>query len=162
MLTPERRAAYTRAELARLIAPRSIAVVGASPRAGAFGMRTLENLAHYAGEVFPVNAKYEAIGERRCYASLAALPHAPDCVVLVVPREAVEASVQEAAKAGAGSVNVYASGYGEMTHEGTAQAQARLTWPADGRRSPDARRTRRRACRLQLSTGCSRAGSRTG
>ncbi|MEX1074329.1 MAG: CoA-binding protein, partial [Burkholderiales bacterium] len=62
MLTPERRAAYSRAELERLIAPRSIAVVGASPRAGSFGMRTLENLAGFEGEVFPVNAKYEAIG----------------------------------------------------------------------------------------------------
>ena len=74
MLAPESRAAYTRAELARLIAPRSIAVVGASPRAGSFGMRTLENLAHYGGAVYPVNAKYERVGERACYASLAALP----------------------------------------------------------------------------------------
>jgi acyl-CoA synthetase (NDP forming) len=126
MLTPPHRAAYTRAELERLIAPRSIAVVGASPRAGAFGMRTLENLAGFQGEVFPVNAKYEAIGERRCYPSLAALPRSPDCVVVVVPRDGVEGALEEAAAARAGGVIVYASGYGEMAHEDTGRAQRRL------------------------------------
>ncbi len=126
MLAPDSRAAYTRAELARLIAPRSVAVVGASPRAGSFGMRTLENLAHYGGAVYPVNAKYERIGERACYASLAALPQPPDCVVLVVPREAAEAALEEAAAARAGSAIVYASGYGEMAREDAARAQRRL------------------------------------
>ncbi len=126
MLTPPPRAAYTRAELERLIAPRSIAVVGASPRAGAFGMRTLENLAGFQGEVFPVNAKYEAIGERRCYPSLAALPRSPDCVVLVVPRDGVEGALEEAAAVRAGGVIVYASGYGEMAHEDAGRAQWRL------------------------------------
>ena len=112
MLAPDIRAAYTRRELDRLIAPRSVAVVGASPRAGSFGMRTLENMARYGGAIYPVNAKYERIGERACYASLAALPQPPDCVVLVVPREGVETALEEAAAAGAGSVIVYASGYG--------------------------------------------------
>jgi len=126
MLTPEPRRAYTRGELEKLIAPRSIAVVGASPRAGSFGVRTLENLEHFAGDVFAVNARYERIGERRCYASLAALPHAPDCVVFVVPRDAVEASLAEAAAAGAGSAIVFASGYGEMAHDDAARAQRRL------------------------------------
>ena len=45
------RSLYTRAELERLIAPRSIAIVGASPRAGSFGLRTLENLAHFRGDI---------------------------------------------------------------------------------------------------------------
>jgi acyl-CoA synthetase (NDP forming) len=136
MLTPQARRAYTRAELERLIAPRSIAVVGASTRAGAFGMRTLENLAHFAGEVFPVNAKYESVAGRKCYASLAALPHAPDCVVLVVPREGAEAALEEAAAAGAGGAIVYASGYGEMAREDAGKAQRRLAEIARAARMP--------------------------
>ena len=136
MLTPAQRAAYTRAELDKLIAPRSIAVVGASSRAGAFGMRTLENLAQYAGEVFPVNAKYDSVAGRRCYPSLAALPHAPDCVVLVVPREAAEASLEEAAAAGAGAAIVYASGYGEMAREDAGRAQQRLAAIARAAKMP--------------------------
>jgi acyl-CoA synthetase (NDP forming) len=126
MLAPDTRAAYTRAQLERLIAPRSVAIVGASPRAGSFGMRTLENLARYRGTIYPVNAKYERVGELRCYASLAALPQPPDCVVLVVPREGVAAALEEAAAARAGSVIVYASGYGEMARDEAAQAQRRL------------------------------------
>ena len=136
MLAPDSRAAYTRAELARLIAPRSVAIVGASPRAGSFGMRTLENLAHYGGAIYPVNAKYPRIGERACYASLAALPQPPDCVVLVVPREGVEAALEEAAAARAGSVIVYASGYGEMAREDSAQAQRRLAGIARAAKMP--------------------------
>jgi len=136
MLSPERRAAYSRAELERLIAPRSIAVVGASPRAGSFGMRTLENLAQYAGEVFPVNAKYESIGALRCYASLAALPQVPDCVVLVVPREGAQGALEDAAAAGAGAAIVFASGYGEMAHDEAGRAQRRLTDIARAARMP--------------------------
>jgi acyl-CoA synthetase (NDP forming) len=130
------RGAYTRAQLERLIAPRSIAIVGASPRAGSFGMRTLENLAHFEGEILPVNAKYGRIGERACYPSLRALPRPADCAVLVVPRDGVEAALEEAAAAGTGSVIVYASGYGEMAHAERASAQRRLVDIARAARMP--------------------------
>jgi acyl-CoA synthetase (NDP forming) len=127
---------YTRAELERLIAPRSIAVVGASPRAGSFGLRTLENLAHFRGPVWPVNAKYEQVGAYVCYPSLAALPGKPDLVALVVPREGVQAALAEAAAAGAGGVVVYASGYGEMAREEGAAEQRRLGEIARAARMP--------------------------
>ena len=120
------RSLYTRAELDRLIAPRTIAIVGASPRAGSFGLRTLENLAHFRGAIWPVNAKYQEIGAHACYPSLAALPGKPDLVALVVPRERVEVALREAADAGAGGVVVYASGYGEMDGEESSAAQQRL------------------------------------
>lgn len=117
---------YTRAELDRLVAPRSIAVVGASPRPGSFGLRTLENLANFRGAVWPVNAKYDRVGAYVCYPSLAALPGKPDLVALVVPREGVEAALRDAAAAGAGGVVVYASGYGEMARDEGAAEQRRL------------------------------------
>ena len=127
---------YGRAELERMLAPRSIAIVGASPRAASFGVRTLENLAHFKGGVYPVNGKYKEVGGRPCFPSLAALPEKPDCVVLVVPREVVEQSIKEAAAVGAGSVIVYASGYGEMEHAETGAAQQRLVEIARAARMP--------------------------
>ena len=127
---------YTRAELERLIAPRSIAVVGASPRAGSFGLRTLENLANFRGAVWPVNAKYGQVGPYVCYPSLAALPGKPDLVALVVPREGVQAALADAAAAGAGGVVVYASGYGEMAREEGAAEQRRLGEIARAARMP--------------------------
>lgn len=130
------RPAYTRAQLERLIAPRSIAIVGASPRAGSFGLRTIENLAHFRGAIYPVNARYQEIGGLACHPTLAALPARPDCVVLAVPREVVEASVEEAAAAGAGAVIVYASGYGEMDRAERGAAQRRLAAIANAARMP--------------------------
>jgi acetate---CoA ligase (ADP-forming) len=130
------RSLYTRAQLDRLIAPRSIAIVGASPRAGSFGLRTLENLAHFRGPVWPVNGKYQKIGDYACYPSLAALPGKPDLVTLVVPREGVEAALQEAAAAGAGGVIVYASGYGEMGRDEESAAQERIAGIARAARMP--------------------------
>ena len=55
----------------------SSAIVGMSPRPGAFGMRSFENLAHFSGEVFLVNAKYDRIADRPCYPSLSSLPKPP-------------------------------------------------------------------------------------
>src|ERR1700676_461373 len=84
------RPVYRYAELDRVLNPRSIAIVGASAKAGSFGERVLGNLSEFAGEIFLVNAKYDRLGERRCYPSIASLPAVPDCVAVTVPHEAVE------------------------------------------------------------------------
>ncbi len=122
--------------LARVLNPASIAIVGASPRPGAFGERVLHNLGAYRGRIHLVNARYERIGERVCHDSLAALPQAPDCVVLTVGREAVEPLVAEAAALGAGGVIVFASGYGETGRPERAAQQARLAEIAAGAGMP--------------------------
>ena len=117
---------YSRTELARLVEPRSIAVVGASPRAGAFGARVLENLAHYGGAIYPVNDRYERIGALACHASLKALPERPDCVVIAVPREGVQSVLEEAAALGVGGAVVFSSGYAEVRSPGWREAQERI------------------------------------
>jgi acyl-CoA synthetase (NDP forming) len=104
---------YGRAELERLLAPRSIAIVGVSQNPGGFGNRTLANMDAYQGEVFIVNPKYESLEGRRCYPSLAALPCSPDCVVIALPREAAAGAVRQCAEVKAGGAILYASGYGE-------------------------------------------------
>src|SRR5215212_8919561 len=52
------RAIYRHADLRRLFDPRSVAIIGASPRAGSFGERTLNAMAHFDGRVHLVNARY--------------------------------------------------------------------------------------------------------
>jgi acyl-CoA synthetase (NDP forming) len=121
------RPVYRHAELERILNPKSIAIVGASPRAGSFGDRVLANLADFDGDIYLVNSKYERIGERRCFASLGALPVIPDCVAVTVPREAAENVVREAASAGAGGVILYASGYAETQRADRIDEQQRLT-----------------------------------
>ena len=117
---------YTARELGRMLAPQSIAVVGASETAGNFGRRSIENLCDYKGVVHAVNPNYKEVAGRPCVASLRALPAPPDCVVVAVPRERVEAVVEEAAAIGAGGVIVYASGYAETGLPDRVLEQERL------------------------------------
>lgn len=117
---------YRHAELARVLNPRSIAIVGASPKAGSFGDRVLANLAAFDGEIYLVNSKYDRLGERPCYPSLSSLPAVPDCVAATIPRESAEEVVREAARVGAGGVILYASGYAETQLPERIEQQRRL------------------------------------
>jgi acyl-CoA synthetase (NDP forming) len=121
-----KRDVYTGADLKRMLAPRSIAVVGASETEGNFGKRTITNLAGFEGNVYAVNPKYETLAGRPCFPSLERLPEVPDCVVIAVPREAVEPIVEQAAAMKSGGAIVYASGYGETGREDRKRQQDRL------------------------------------
>lgn len=122
----QRRDVYTAKDLGRMLAPRSIAVVGASETEGNFGLRTVTNLAGFAGQVYAVNPKYQTLGGRPCFPSLDRLPEVPDCVVVAVPRERVEPIIEQAAALRAGGAIVYASGYGETGREDRKREQERL------------------------------------
>ena len=123
----EAREPYTHEQLARLLSPRSIAVVGATERAGAFGERVLTHLSTFSGPVYPVNARYESLGGRRSFASVAALPERPDLAVICVSREHVAGVAAECAAAGVGGAIVLASGYAETGKPGRAEEQAALS-----------------------------------
>lgn len=123
---------YSHADLQRALNPDSIAIVGASTRAGSFGERSLANLSRYDGRIYLVNAKYQQIDERPCYPSLSALPEVPDCVVITVPREAVEEVIRECAELGVGGAIVFASGYAETAKAERVLEQARLAEIARG------------------------------
>ena len=49
----------------------------------------------------------QEIGGLPCFPSIGKLPKSPDCVVLAVPRESVEASVEECVRAGVGAIVVF-------------------------------------------------------
>ena len=80
-----RRSVYRRADLARLLEPRCVAVVGASANGSGFGAQTLINLKDFSGRVYAVNPKADTVCGVPSFASIAALPEVPDCVVLAVP-----------------------------------------------------------------------------
>ena len=122
----KRTTVYRHADMTRLLHPANVAVIGASTRAGSFGERVLHNLQHYGGRVYPVNARYEQIGERHCYPNVAALPEVPDCAVVTAAREAVEEIVQDCARAGVGGVIIFASGYAETGKQDRIEQQYRL------------------------------------
>lgn len=122
----QQRPLYGRHDLHRLIEPKSIAVVGASPTEGSFGRRTLENLANFTGTVYGIHPKHSEILGRPTFASLADLPEVPDCVIVCVGQHLAEPVIQEAARLGIGGAVVYASGYRETGDVEGEAAQLRL------------------------------------
>lgn len=125
-ISSQPRCLYRHAELRPLLHPRSIAIIGASPRSGAFGERTLHNLRDFQGEVFLVNARYEEIAGQRCYKSLADLPSRPDCAISAVPMEAVATVARDCAAHAVPGLIVYASGYAETGLPERVALQAEL------------------------------------
>ena len=122
----QRTTVYRHAELRRLLHPQTVAVIGASARPGSFGERVLLNQQNYTGRTWPVNPRYEKIGDLTCYPSLAELPAVPDCAVITAARDAVEEIVLDCAKAGVGGVIIFASGYAEMGRADRIADQERL------------------------------------
>lgn len=109
--------------LDKLLRPRSVAIVGASADTAKLSGRPLAYLEKYGfrGDIYPVNPRVDAIGGRRCYAGIAALPQPPDAaIVLLGAAKAVDA-VRELAAIGTGVAIVLASGFGESGAEGRAR-----------------------------------------
>jgi acyl-CoA synthetase (NDP forming) len=81
--------------LQKLLAPHSIAIVGASTRPGTFGnglvRRVLEG--GFPGPVHPVNPRYEQVEGLRCVPALAELQEPADLALLAVGAEHAEAQL---------------------------------------------------------------------
>ena len=112
-----------RAGIARLLKPRSVAVVGASDKPGALGATLISNLdrAGYAGAIYPINPNREKIGERACLPSVDALPDGVDVAVLAIPRAFVLDTVKGLAARGVGSAIIFAAGFAEDGEAGMAE-----------------------------------------
>jgi acetate---CoA ligase (ADP-forming) len=120
------RGLYAPEEMTRLIAPRSVAVVGVSERPNAFGSRTVANMKSFDGQLYQINAKHSELAGRPCYPNIAALPQTPDCVVIATPRESVEPIARECAARGVGAILVYAAGFAETGKQEHVALQQRL------------------------------------
>jgi acyl-CoA synthetase (NDP forming) len=103
--------------LRRLLRPRHVAIVGG--QAMADSIRRCADTG-FTGEVWVVNPKYPELGGRKCYASLADLPEAPDATFIAVPREATIDILKQLDARGGGGAICYAAGYTEVGGEGVA------------------------------------------
>ena len=103
-------------DLTPLLAPRSIAVVGATDRADAYGDTILRNLQRlgFAGPVWGVNPSRSEVRGVPCVPSLAELPEPVDAVAIAIPAARVPATVTAAARRGCGGAVVVSAGFGEV------------------------------------------------
>jgi acetate---CoA ligase (ADP-forming) len=103
------------AAIARLFHPRNVVLVGASDRPDHWSRRVWDNLERFgfAGRVMPVNPNRSEIWGEQCFPDVAALPEAPDHLVLFTPAETSLRVLRDGAAAGARSATLYAAGFGE-------------------------------------------------
>ena len=103
-----------------LLAPRSIALVGASDDVTKTSARPLQYLrrAGYKGTIYPINPRRPTVLGEQAWPSLADLPAVPDHAFILTPTEgAVEASA-ECARLGVPVATILASGFAEGGEEG--------------------------------------------
>ena len=97
-----------------MLNPKSVAVVGATPRMQ-YGGRFLNAMlkAQDRVNIYPVNPRYDEIMGIRSYPSVSDLPEPPDLVGIVVPYHQVLSVLQESHAKGAKSAIVISAGFSE-------------------------------------------------
>jgi acetyltransferase len=103
-----------------IFAPRSVAVVGATERAGSVGRTILWNLisSPFGGTVFPVNPGRPNVMGICAYPSIKDLPEPVDLAVIVTPAPTVPGLIGECVEAGARGAIVISAGFKETGAEG--------------------------------------------
>ena len=93
-----------------LLAPKSIAIVGASTKLNSYGLALLNMLINgkFRGAIYPVNPKYKSYKNIKFYSSILEIPAKPDNTVIAVSSNRVESAVNEAIKAGSKSLTILA------------------------------------------------------
>lgn len=97
------------------VRPKSVAVIGASPREGSVGRIVLENIiaGGFAGEIWPINPKHKEITGLKCHRRVAALPATPDLGVIVTPPHTVPGLITELGEKGTRAAVVITAGLNE-------------------------------------------------
>ena len=100
--------------LKNLLAPRSVALVGASPRQGSVGRAILNNIGKtkFQGEFGLVNPRYSEIDGIATVASLSKLSFAPELVVLTAPAKSIPGLIDEAGRRGTAGAVIVSAGLG--------------------------------------------------
>lgn len=107
--------------LRALLAPSSIAVIGASERERSVGRSVFERLvADFTGRVHAVNPARATVLGYPCYPSVDALPEVPDLAVLAVPAAVAVHAARACGAAGVRGLIVLGSGFREAGADGAA------------------------------------------
>ncbi|WP_448570293.1 bifunctional acetate--CoA ligase family protein/GNAT family N-acetyltransferase [Trichothermofontia sp.] len=96
--------------------PRSVAVIGATERAGSVGRTLLWNLVSnpFGGTVFPVNPQRRSVLGIKAYPSIAAVPETVDLAVIVTPASTVPGVIQECLEVGVRGAIIISAGFKEI------------------------------------------------
>ncbi|MEZ5783814.1 MAG: acetate--CoA ligase family protein [Rhizobiaceae bacterium] len=121
--SPATKTAAQTASMTALMAPRSVAIIGATERADASSSFVMRNLMtqSFTGRIMPVNPKGGEIFGHRAATALTALDEVPDVAVICIAAERANAALSEAAGMGVKAAVILASGFAETGDEGRAR-----------------------------------------
>jgi acetyl coenzyme A synthetase (ADP forming)-like protein len=111
------------ASLRPFFLPRTVAVVGASPRRGSIGGELFRNVlaADFAGAAYPVNRGAEPVGGVKAYTSIEEIPDEVDLAVICLPGDRVNTAAEAALRHGTRALCVISAGFAEIGPEGRAR-----------------------------------------
>jgi acetyl coenzyme A synthetase (ADP forming)-like protein len=114
--------------MARLLQPRSIAVIGASRSPGTIGHELVTNLVMggFGGPVYPVNPSATAVASLPCWSTIEDVPGDVDLAVVAVPAPVVADVVAACGRKHVGGLVLISAGFAETGAEG-AVAQRHIT-----------------------------------
>lgn len=116
-----------RASIDKMLNPRSVAVIGATPRmqyGGRFLARALQHKDRL--NVYAVNPRYDEIMGVRSYPDVGALPETPDVAAVVVPYDRVLDTLQECHRKGVRAAIVISAGFAERDADDRRNLQGEL------------------------------------
>ncbi|HET6665622.1 MAG TPA: GNAT family N-acetyltransferase, partial [Acidimicrobiales bacterium] len=113
--------------VARLLTPRSVAVIGASRKPATVGHQVLRNLlaGGFVGPVYPVNPWAPHVASVKAYPTVLDVPDAVDLAVVAVPAAAVLDVIKQCGRKGVAGLVVLTAGFDEVEGQGEAQAALR-------------------------------------
>ncbi|MGA8116870.1 MAG: GNAT family N-acetyltransferase, partial [Actinocatenispora sp.] len=112
--------------IARLLSPRSVAVVGASTRPGTVGHTLLRNLRDggFTGPAYPIHPSARTVRGVPAYRSVRDVPGPVDLALLAVPADTVAGVVADCAARGVQALVIVSAGFAEQGEEGLARQRA--------------------------------------
>ncbi|HET8929479.1 MAG TPA: GNAT family N-acetyltransferase [Acidimicrobiales bacterium] len=119
-LVSERAQAAFSKSVHRLLAPRSVAVIGASRRPEKIGNLVFRSILEggFTGTVVPVNSAADQVAGVRAWPSIAAVPDDIDVAVVCVPRDAVAGVVTDCARRHVHALVIISAGFSDLDEEG--------------------------------------------
>ena len=106
--------------LDKLFNPKSVALIGASPRPGSVGAVVARNLrrAGFTGELMFVNPHHFTIDGLIAHPNISSLPRAPDLAVIATPAETVPSLISELGERGTRAAVIISAGFAELGERG--------------------------------------------
>ena len=109
--------------LEHLFKPQAIAVFGASDKPESVAGRVYQNLlaGGFAGPVYPINPKYQVLGDARCYPDIDSIQAPVDVVVIGTPAASVPAILHQCGEHNVRAAIILSAGFTEHGQPGALQ-----------------------------------------